>query len=375
MTQVQSISFAANQNTNLNTIQNNPEPHSPNEEKKGTNKKTIVVASVAGAAAIAATTFAIISVQKNAKALQEVIQGLTKKCKNTLSVIENHFGSEQVTAKLAEIAKLPKKEQQQALNELSSNLYYAQKVHNHVIKNPGGHSLPKGMKVLPEDVKAAYEAKDAIKTGELLKAHVNKLSNTHKATNAGATISESIEKILGKDSKIEPHTYDLSKESPVIGVYRNCGGYKDGRVGKDGVYYLDGTIPDEGDICASIAHGLNGGRGGNGIKVSHGNMSELNSINKSELANPDRKVVRLEVDDINAQGNTPFIITVLSQGKEYTPLQKDLIKLAENPEKVDISVFEKITRFADSLEDIRANDVYKNLDYDVLLSAIQSMVK
>ena len=52
-----------------------------------------------------------------------------------------------------------------------------------------------------------------------------------------------------------------------------------------------------------------------------------------------------------------------------------MIKLINNPKKVDVPVFDKLTTVAETRQDITEGNLYKYLDYDVLLSAIQSMAK
>lgn len=56
------------------------------------------------------------------------------------------------------------------------------------------------------------------------------------------------------------------------------------------------------------------------------------------------------------------------------------LKLIEHPEKVDAEVFDKICKFKDALDKdgniiLENVGVYENLDYDLILSAIQSMAK
>lgn len=229
------------------------------------------------------------------------------------------------------------------------------------------------MKTLPDDVRQVYELKDVLKTGELFKKHLDKLPNARPAVTKGATVAEFIENTLGKGTNIQPHTYDLSKESPLINVYRNAGGYKDGLVGQKGRYYAPNIVEilDKTDVLSSISHGFKNGK-------SYGSMSELASLDARTLENPDRKLVRFTLNsphDIYTSGNSsPYIITVLSPNNKYTPLQKDLITLIENPEKIDTSVFDKLTTVVETRKDW-TNNMYKYLDYDVLLSAIQSMAK
>lgn len=226
------------------------------------------------------------------------------------------------------------------------------------------------MKALPDDVRQAYEQKDIIKAGELFQQHLDKLPHARPAVTKGATVAESIENTFGKGSNIQPHTYDLSKESPTIGVYRNYGGYKDGLVGQEGRYFCDNLnvyyVPDQNDVVTSISHAFSGN--------SYGSMSELRGLDINALKNPDRKLVRFILPDPE-RTDTQILLTVLSPNNEYTPLQKDLIKLIEHPEKINTSVFEKLTTVGETLQDARENNLYKYLDHDVLLSAIQTMAK
>lgn len=63
---------------------------------------------------------------------------------------------------------------------------------------------------------------------------------------------------------------------------------------------------------------------------------------------------------------------------QYTPAQLDLLKLVNNPDKIDISIFDKIFKFKPG-NDANGKLIYENLgkyenlDYDLVLSVIQSM--
>ena len=319
-----------------------------------------------GLTALAAIGIYIATKGKGGKNLQNIgeqIESLISSCKN-LSKRFN-FETPQIGEKLEEISKLPKKERLEALKELETTLNHADGVRNHIENHYG---LSKGMKELPEDVRQAYEQKDVIRAGELYKQHLDKLPNARPAVTKGATVAESIENTFGKNSNIQPHTYDLSKESPVIGVYRNFGGYKDGAIGQEGRYYVDNlsNFPDEKDLITAASHAFS--------DKNYGSMSELGCLDNTVLENPDRKLVRFAIKDGGKQ-NYSMLINVLSPNNEFTPLQKDLIKLMENPEKIDLPVLHKLTEVAQTRQDMIDGNLYKNLDYDVLLSAIQSMAK
>ena len=367
-------SIQPNAPTNPQTIVQPKQPEAKPKEKSSISTG-VKVAVGAGLTALAAAGIYIATKGKggkNVKNLGKQIESLTQDCNHFSKLFE--FETPQIGERLEEISKLPKKEQLGALQQLETILDHANVVRNHIDleqKLPKGTKLglPKGMTTLPDDVRQAYEQKDIIKTGELFKQHLDKLPNSRPAVTKGATIAESIENTFGKGSNIQPHTYDLSKESPVIGVYRNCGGYKDGMVGQEGRYFTDSLtqVPDQKDIVTSISHSFGGDSG-------HGKISELKCLDTDILENPDRKLVRFVMTDPN-KDDTKIILTVLSPNNEYTPLQKDMIKLINNPKKVDVPVFDKLTTVAETRQDMTEGNLYKYLDYDVLLSAIQSMAK
>ena len=364
-------SIQPNTPTNPQTIVQPKQPETKSKEKSSVSTG-VKVAVGAGLTALAAAGIYIATKGKggkNVKNLGKQIESLTQDCNHFSKLFE--FETPQISERLKEISQLPKKDKLDALKQLNTTLEHANKVKDYINLEQKGHKtrLPKGMTTLPDDVRQAYEQKDVIKTGELFKQHLDKLPNSRPAVTKGATVAESIENTFGKGSNIQPHTYDLSKESPVIGVYRNCGGYKDGMVGQEGRYFTDSLtqVPDQKDIVTSISHSFGGDSG-------HGKISELKCLDTDILENPDRKLVRFVMTDPN-KDDTKIILTVLSPNNEYTPLQKDMIKLINNPKKVDVPVFDKLTTVAETRQDITEGNLYKYLDYDVLLSSIQSMAK
>ena len=364
-------SIQPNAPVNPQTIVQPKQPEAKSKEKSSISTG-VKVAVGAGLTALAAAGIYIATKGKggkNVKNLGKQIESLTQDCNHFSKLFE--FETPQIGERLEDISKLPKKDKLDALKQLNTTLEHANKVKDYINLEQKGHKtrLPKGMTTLPDDVRQAYEQKDVIKTGELFKQHLDKLPNSRPAVTKGATVAESIENTFGKGSNIQPHTYDLSKESPVIGVYRNCGGYKDGMVGQEGRYFTDSLtqVPDQKDIVTSISHSFGGDSG-------HGKISELKCLDTDILENPDRKLVRFVMTDPN-KDDTKIILTVLSPNNEYTPLQKDMIKLINNPKKVDVPVFDKLTTVAETRQDMTEGNLYKYLDYDVLLSAIQSMAK
>ena len=104
---------------------------------------------------------------------------MTQDCNHFSKLFE--FETPQINERLKEISQLPKKEKIDALQQLKTILDHANVVRNHIDleqKLPKGTKLrlPKGMTTLPDDVRQAYEQKDVIKTGELFKQHLDKIT-------------------------------------------------------------------------------------------------------------------------------------------------------------------------------------------------------
>jgi hypothetical protein len=229
-------------------------------------------------------------------------------------------------------------------------------------------------------VRKKLNNKTITKTAEEI-AEQLKAFKTEKSEKVGATVEETIANVFGKDSGITPHTYDTSKEFHTITVYRNQGGYKDGWVNKNGI--VSGCrgkwrdYPDYTAVTQSITtvENLETAVSVKGI-----------TIQKGTIKGTKNKVVRLEIADpsVDDRCNTYIILSFISPNNRYTPAQKDLLKLAENPKKINTEIIDTLTRFKiDTRYDrnythdemIKKAGRYANLDYDLILSAIQSMAK
>ena len=204
----------------------------------------------------------------------------------------------------------------------------------------------------------SYKIKALAKKANEIADQINSLQ-AHRSLNTGATVQETIQNVLGKNSSIKPHTYDTTKEFHTMHVYRNNGGYKDGVFTRNGIIDNESwsLYPEsERHIICDASCG--------------GNSRSINN-----------KVVQLSVKDpARAEGDTKIIFTLISPNNQYTPAQLDLLKLVNNPDKIDISVFDKIFKFKPGNDAngkiIFANiGKYENLDYDLVLSAIQSMAR
>lgn len=366
---------------NLPVQNTNIAPQKQPEAKPKVSKDTAVKVAVgAGLAALASLGIYAATRGKGGANLSKQIEELTTRCDGFKYYFDSkQIDSSKVSDKMKEISKLSKKEKAVALKELETNLNCSKMVNEHI----NGHQvLPRGMKELPNDVRQAYDEKDILKTGELFKKHLDEIPNARPSKYRGATVEESITNILGKDSGVKPHTYVTSKENPVIHIYRNAGGYKDGIIGKEGRYYVDSLLycPDQAAVINTSSKGFSNGFSG---KISQMVGQDLKFL-KEEGINPDRKVVRLVIPDKNKEG-TEIMMTVLSPNSEYTPLQKDIIKLMDNYDKIDQKAIDKMTRVIDEKEAHQfsgkelatyvsnPDNRYPFMDYDVMLSAIQSM--
>ena len=182
----------------------------------------------------------------------------------------------------------------------------------------------------------------------------------------GNTITERIKNILGADSKISPHSYDLTKEYPAIPIYRNQGGYKDGLVLPRGIVDPARNQKAPRLVTTSISH------------------KTLPNNRIADLIDEQRLVSGFEFKDPRqkAEIDTDVIFKILSPNDKLTPAQMDLEKIKSNP-KLKAEA-EKL--FDEALKFMRGNDnngkiifenigKYEHLDYDVILSIIQSLAK
>lgn len=198
------------------------------------------------------------------------------------------------------------------------------------------------------------QVKSLVKKANKIAKEINLLP-AQKSSNTGSTVQETIQNVLGKNSSIKPHTYDISKEYHTMHVYRNQGGYKDGTFTRNGIidnktYHL--------------------------YPKSEKNIIYEACFNTKKTTN--NKVVKLSVPDPDTPKNTSIIFTLISPNNQYTPAQLDLLKLVNNPDKIDISILDKIFKFKpgnDANGKIIFENLgkYENLDYNLVLSVIQSM--
>lgn len=136
---------------------------------------------------------------------------------------------------------------------------------------------------------------------------------------AGKTIEESITSIYGKDCNIKPHTYDTSKEY-LIETCENENGFFSRLIASNNKYSKRGlgTELTLKDIkWESIKQG----------RPVKGEISILEGTNEYG-----QKCVKISFPSFETTSTGDFIpndIMIFSRNGEYTPLQKDLLKLKD----------------------------------------------
>lgn len=186
----------------------------------------------------------------------------------------------------------------------------------------------------------------------------------------GNSIQERIQNILGKDSKISPHNYDLSKEYPAMRVYRDQGGFKDGMVIPKGIVELEKVTYK--DIPSYT-----------GRAISHGVDDTTNRI--YNLKEEKRLVSSFDFTDPRDSrefGKSKVRFNLYSLDDTLTPAQRDFERIKANPKlRAEAEeLFDELLKFKKGTDEngkrIFENlGKYEHLDYDVILSVIQSLAK
>lgn len=350
---VQPMSYTQAQNVNDNK---------PSDDKKMKKSTKLMI----GASALAAVVLAGVMIRKGcaakntaSEAMNEVANGAenlaskVEALKNSVSgLLAAHASEAELAAKLDEIGKLPLQEQLKAyesLDRIKLNITKLQRIKKNG-KNLDEIVLRRGMKGVPQDVQEEMTNGNWIKAGELYEAHVQELPITHKVEYTGATLEETI-KNAREESRVKPHTYNIENEGEIV-IFRNnqARGYSSDVVTKDGLMYegeyesrgLLPTVPDNYDV---IKNGE--------VRIAHGVSPKTGKYE-----------VQMTLPDKGTNGsNDEFSFCLLSAGAEMSPAQKDMLALAENPEKVDIDLFRYLAH------ESRAYDM------DLILSAIQTTAK
>ena len=346
-----------NSTTNQVSVINEEKKDKPDEKKdtKLSNAAKYMIGATALAAVIAVgiITHKKIKVNKLNKELDKQIETLAERLssKNNLYPKWNEAVAKQHVDEALSLGT--KKEQLKRLKEiddviskdrgLSARLY-----------NYGEEETAKFIGSLPQDVLAAIEKGDRYTATKLYIDYCDSLF--HKSETAGKTIAESVENVFGKDSIVKPHTYDLSKENDAIAMGVNGGGgFRTHVVTSDNKYadclnhktyreYTDALYPP----------GVKGEMPKDNPTVPIIQSGEFNG----------RKFVSVSYQDAGYCYSDPNVgngFTLYSQkGGDYTPAQKDLLKLADKLTSDDTKLLWEIPHGLKS-------------NFDAILSLVQTL--
>ena len=339
----------------------------PSDDKKmKTATKLMIGATALAAAVVGGVIFHKVNVAKKAaQEAEKLAKDLNFERGRMSRLFKDNVKEEELASKLEEIDKLSPAEQKQAYEVLDKvytnithDLRYAQKYGEDKVV------LRRGMKELPQDVKKEMADGNWIKAGELYEAHVHELPNTFKAKNIGSTVEESISNVFGAEAKVKPHTYDLANEGTEILSLRNCGGYYDVIATKEGILY-EGAGKTSLNRAISNADKFQD----KAIRTAIGDKATV--IHGVDKEGKYVTILNMTDKNVDTSGRGLTInLGMISNGKNPSPAQKDLLSLAKNPEKFDETLIDALT--------LKTNPEVtgaENLDYNLALSVIQSMAK
>ena len=348
----------------LDSVRHANEVIVPQKEKKGVSKGAQVAVG-AGLAALAVVGIYIASKGRVKANLQQKLQ----RALNNVCEFGDDINDKFIKKQIENIQKLPVEEQIPALENLSRYRFSAINLKRFDLGNK--ENLAKELSSLrpnrrgvaaSDKVMALMNEGKYVEAAKLFDDETLKLSNFYKPGKTKGTVQETITTVLGKDSKIKPHTYDLAQEADEFLVYQNSGGYHDRFINKKGARWEDFDIDD---ISRNLSTCVQAGNDtffqtaknfhlGNGVSVLHG---VRNGKYVTVLRMPDFRSV-----------DTSISLAFSSKTNKMTQLQKDLISLGNNPEKFNKNILDKIT-------ELGSGGMIENCDYDLMLSVIQSMAR
>lgn len=323
-------------------------------EKTKDNNKGLSVAGKAliGASALAVLVTGGLLYQKHANAKQ-LTKEIERRKKLLTNMVESQkpcedfckiFNPELLQGHIDEASKLGKKEQLARLKEISKTISSDRGFEMGLTSNSS--YLKIDTKKLPQEVQDAIASKDQFKATKAYLKYCDNLFTPAKTK--GQTVEEAISTVLGKDSTVKPHTYDVSKEADRIATAQyGAGGYK------------DITVLSDDTIASQLNH--------KNIVSLYSNMPKPADSANACITNgvvDGKPVVTLSYRASN-RGDAFNGIHLMSPNSEMTPAQKDLLKLKESAKDLDISQFQRTTAPVDSN--------YSQTDYNVILSVIQDM--
>lgn len=337
-------------------IQTTTTQHTQPKAEENKSKSTAVKVAVGtGLAALAALgIYAVTKGKGGGKSVKEAADNISK-IKNELTQKISHqkenksemFDADLLQGHFDEISKLPKEKQAKAMEDMHETM-------SDWRYNAVENLNPEEIKTLPKEVQDAIASKDQLKAGQEYIKYCDNLFEP--ATFKDKPVEEAIASVLGKDSKVKPHTYDLSKEADRIATTQNMGGYKNVTITSDNrivpeVNYKNLVIINEGQEIYTIRKGA---------KITQ------KTINGKPTVTIEYESLKKDVTGESASVNR---IRLLSPNSELTPAQQDLLKLQEYAKDLDIHDLQCATASSLSMNGKTADPT----DFNVILSVIQDM--
>lgn len=366
-----------NINSTTNTIPVKPESNTLNskvqnndEDKKQTNnvvfKGLVALSSIVVAGLAVKKGLEIKDTLKNSKAIYNWIN-------NQLRLGNNNFAfSDAVKTKADEVIRIGNPQKRfnaiKKLKTQNESLIQIQKF------KEGNSGLPKTMKELPAEVEQLWNEGKYLEAADVFAEEVNKLPTFEILPNAGKTVAETIEKTFGKNAAIQPHTYDLTKEADGMKIaFNDGGGYIYTTVGKNNKVFVERRKIDD-YIGGAIENVKEINHATNILPENLENLRETYKKMGLELRDGyvnGRRVVSFSIcprKNPKTLMMRHFWLKTASNDGNLTPMQRDLWKLMEHPDKIDPEIFHKIAEF-------EYGKGFVNANYDLILSAIQTMAK
>ena len=288
----------------------------------------------------------------NADGLKNILYAKVEKQKNDFYF--NEFEPEVLRSHIDDAMKLPEKERFERLkniNEMTTEgadrgLRFA------ILTGTKHYGFNRYIQTLPEEVRTPVAAKDQY---EAVKAYTNYWDKQFiPAATKELSTENAIKKVLGNDSKIKPHDYDLSKEADCIATrqYSAMFGYKNVTVTSENM-----IVPDRNWTNTVVSRSVDVPKGTNAV-ITQGKYKGKPEVTLSYRS---ADAAKNGTDMTNS-------ITLLSPGDKLTPAQKDLLKLKKSAKSMDIKPYQKITDCCDYA--VKEADMSKNTNFDVILSLI-----
>lgn len=327
----------------------------PKAEEKKSKSTAVKVAVGTGLAALAALgIYAVTRGKGGSKEVKDVADNMSK-IKNELTQKigdirqkeSEMFDSDLLQGHFDEISKLPKEEQVKAFENMYATMSDQRFLDLEAIN-------PETRKTFPKEVQDAIASKDQLKAGQEYIKYCDNLFEP--ATFKDKPVEEAIASVLGKDSKVKPHTYDLSKEADRIATTQNMGGYKNVTITSD-----NRIVPEQNSKnLVSINEGQEIYTIRKGAKITQ------KTINGKPTVTIEYGSLKKDVTGESASVNR---IRLLSPNSELTPAQQDLLKLQEYAKDLDIHDLQCATASSLSMNGKMADPT----DFNVILSVIQDM--